>query len=322
MRKTQMKRTSANGWLSIACLALALAAPEWAAAKPPSGQLVVFGTSLSDPGNAFALRGGTNTPPDYSVDPFLVPDRPYAKGGHHFSNGATWIEQYAKSRGLATSAQPAFRSSNPKAANFAVGGARARDEGEAHLAFQVNAFLSKVGRIAANDALYVIEMGSNDLRDALEAGGDFGIIFDAIAAISANIRELYDAGARNFLVWNAPDLGLTPAIRSIEPDATGIARIFSQLFNDSLDFERQLLTNDLTLDGIAITLFDVFGKLDDIVANPQDFGLTNVTEACITPSAPPFACKKPDEYLFWDGIHPTRAMHAIIANEAAMLLLP
>ena len=37
------------------------------------GSIVVFGTSLSDPGNAFALRGGTNTPPDYLLDPFLVP---------------------------------------------------------------------------------------------------------------------------------------------------------------------------------------------------------------------------------------------------------
>ena len=28
------------------------------------GSIVVFGTSSSDSGNAFALRGGTNTPPD------------------------------------------------------------------------------------------------------------------------------------------------------------------------------------------------------------------------------------------------------------------
>ena len=35
----------------------------------PYSAIVVFGTSLSDSGNAFALRGGTNTPPDYLLNP-------------------------------------------------------------------------------------------------------------------------------------------------------------------------------------------------------------------------------------------------------------
>jgi phospholipase/lecithinase/hemolysin len=42
------------------------------AAQAPFGSIVVFGTSLSDPGNALALWGGTNTPPDYLLDPFLA----------------------------------------------------------------------------------------------------------------------------------------------------------------------------------------------------------------------------------------------------------
>jgi phospholipase/lecithinase/hemolysin len=40
----------------------------------------------------------------------------------------------------------------------------------------------------------------------------------------------------------------------------------------------------------------------------------------VTPLAPPFDCKEPDEYLFWDGIHPTKATHAAIAQDIAGLL--
>src|SRR5688572_23083074 len=101
-----------RSWVMMGLLGLALAAPGLAAAQSSFSRIVVFGTSLSDPGNAFALAGGTNTPPDYSVDPFLVPDRPYSRGGHHFSNGATWIEQLGGALGLANSAHPAFRGSN------------------------------------------------------------------------------------------------------------------------------------------------------------------------------------------------------------------
>ena len=53
----------------------------------------------------------------------------HAKGGHHFSNGATWVEQYARSVGLARSVRPALASADSRAANFAVGAARAYDDG-------------------------------------------------------------------------------------------------------------------------------------------------------------------------------------------------
>src|SRR3954453_8705413 len=92
--------------LAVTALIVARAAAPSAARSPFAG-IVVFGTSMSDSGNAFALVGGTSTPPDYDLDPFLVPNAPYARGGHHFSNGATWVEQYARTIGLAGSVRPA-----------------------------------------------------------------------------------------------------------------------------------------------------------------------------------------------------------------------
>lgn len=305
-------------------LALILAVPLAAQAQTSLHRIVVFGTSLSDPGNAFALLGATNTPPDYSVDPFLVPDRPYARGGQHFSNGATWIEQYAGPRGLSASVQPAFRGAGAKASNYAVGGARAREVPDnVHLSLQVATFLHDSGGAAPSDALYVIEMGGNDLRDALLAGpgGGPAIIEDAIASIAANIGTLYAAGARKFFVWNAPDLGLTPAIRAFDvlfPGAAAAATGASQLFNFHLNSALGKLNTDLP--GIQFVRLDVFQKLHAVVDAHEDFGLTEVATACITPSVRPFACTNPDEHLFWDGIHPTRAVHAILAHEAAAVL--
>jgi phospholipase/lecithinase/hemolysin len=310
-------------FLSAAVLAAATVAIP-TAAPAPFGRIVAFGASLSDSGNAFALKGETNTPPDYMLDPLLVPSAPYARGGHHFSNGATWVEQFARSVGLAGSVRPAFLAADSTATNYAVGGARAHEDFiNVNLSTQVQAYLQQTGGVAPPDALYTIEMGGNDIRDALVAyptGGSGPILHDAIVSIAVNIQTLYAAGARTFLVWRAPDVGMTPAIRRLNIISPGAAYLASQLtqgFNAGLDGVVAQLKG---LPGIRIVKLDAFRLLNDLVAHPVDFGLTNVTAACVTPYVPPFTCESPDEYLFWDGIHPTKAVHAIIAAEAGSVL--
>ncbi|WP_372875431.1 SGNH/GDSL hydrolase family protein [Pseudomonas sp.] len=317
-----MKTISATRWTLIAFLATALLAPNWATAQVAFDRIVVFGTSLSDPGNAFALTRRQSTAPYANLDSLLVPDAPYARGGHHFSNGATWIEQFARPLGLAASVRPAFVGANDGASNYAVGGARAHEDGiNANLAFQVGSFLFDAGGVAPADALYVLEMGGNDVRDALVAGpGGGAIIADALAAIGANLNALYTAGARYFLITNAPNLGLTPAVRTLDtlsPGAAQAAAFFSQSFNAGLE---GLLASVEGLPGIEIARLDLYQKLGELVADPAAFGLSQVDSACITPGVPPFTCRSADDFLFWDGIHPTAFGHAIFAQEAVFAL--
>jgi len=323
MVRLDTTHTRLVGCLLLGGLALVLSAPGRAAAQQAYDGIVVFGTSLSDSGNAFALRGGANTPPDYVVDPLLIPSAPYARGGHHFTNGATWVEQYARSRGLAGTVQPAFRGSSAIATNYAVAAARAYDDGRnVNLSAQVDAFLDATGGVASPRALYVIEMGGNDLRDALVAypTGHQAVIQQALASIAANIGRLYGAGARNFLVWSAPNPGLTPAIRYLDTLAPGTAQLATGLtmaFNGGL---ANIVGQWSTAPGITIARLDAFALLNGIVADPAASGLTDVTTACITPHEAPFACTNPDEFLFWDGIHPTAAVHAVIAQRVASVL--
>jgi phospholipase/lecithinase/hemolysin len=296
----------------------------------------VFGTSLSDSGNAFALRGGTNTPPDYDLSPLLVPNTPYARGGHHFSNGATWVEQFARSLGLAGTVRPAYGSQSPIATNYAVGAARACDapgSENVNLAEQVATFLADSSSVAPSDALYVIEMGGNDVRDAivaalgvLQRGGTFQqavqtaspILACAQQGIQTAIVLLQQAGAQHFLVWTAPNPGLTPAIRSLGPGATQVATFLATLFNTQMLLPMVEAVDQAS--DIDIAVLDAFTLLQRMAATPANFGLTNTTTACVTPTAEPFFCQAVDEYLFWDGIHPTSAAHALVALEAARVL--
>jgi len=309
--------------LSLVIVAAWLLSLPAAARAQQYSEVVVFGDSLSDSGNAFALRGAANTPPDYGLDPFLVPGAPYARGGHHFQDGASWVEQLARSLGVSASARPAFQSSGSAGRNFAVGGARAREDGSnVNLPAQVAAYLERTGGMASPNALYVIAIGSNDVRDALVAysrGQNGGVILGAaLASIGQSITTLAAAGASTFLVWNVPDIGLTPALQRAGPAAAQLGTTLSLAFNALL---MPLLGQlGVGLPSIEIVSFDAFGLLRDIVANPGGYGMSNVASACVTPDAPPFACQQPDEFLFWDGIHPTRATHTIIAQQVMGLL--
>lgn len=324
--------------LLIFLLGCLLAPLSWA--QGPTIGLVVFGDSLSDTGNVFALERRTglfaqdlvrpnNTPPGYQVDGLLVPNAPYPRGGHNLTNGAPWVQVLARSLGFAANAAPAYRSESPAATNYAVDRARARDVGEnIDLAEQVERFLLDFGASAPSEALYVIAIGSNDISDALFGavqGQDPSVILNqALQAIAENITGLYLSGATKFLVWNAPNFGLTPAVRRADTQlgAQGqviqLAQTLSQAFNANLELVLVQLENNLP--GIQIVRFDLYGTVSTIIADPALFGLTNVRDACITPNVPPFTCKRPDEYLFWDGAHPTRAVHAIVAQQIKALL--
>jgi phospholipase/lecithinase/hemolysin len=280
--------------------------------------VIVFGDSLSDPGNGFAFVKTNATPPDYGMNALLIPSAPYARGGHHLTNGKTWIEQLAGTLGARRSVLPAFVSANPNAMNFAIGTARARDDGiNPSLSFEVAAFLQKTGGQVRSDALYVIEAGGNDVRDAVASGDSaqaLAILQAAAIAIGETVSLLHAMGAQHFLVWNVPNAGLTPAARL--SGTTASATLATATFNG-------LLVNALTplqLAGIDLLPFDANALITAIVAAPQLYGLTNVVDACVTPGTSPFTCQTPNEYLFWDGIHPTEAGHALIATAVAMLL--
>ena len=282
-------------------------------------RLVVFGDSLSDPGNAFVLTM------DVSLPPFeLIPNAPYARGGLHFSNGRTWVEQLADKLDAENSARPALLKP-VRFTNYAVGGTRARPQGPFDLATQVGLFMNDFNGQAPADALYVVYMGSNDLRDALEAlvldpsgATSFGILQAALIAIRDNLLILHAAGAQTFLVPNLPNLALTPAVRLQGPAAQGAAQFLASTFNDQL---AALLGGLESALGLNIVRLDVFAILNEVVAAPAAVDLTEVAQPCITPGTKikPF-CSKPDEYLFWDGIHPTRAGHRILAQRASVAL--
>jgi len=300
-------------WI-IGLICLLFLTPFAWADKEGHQRLVVFGDSLSDSGNAFYLLGAQ------SIAPFqLIPDAPYAIGGHHFSNGHVWVELFAKK--LRGKSNPVFK--NPRNTNYAVGGARSAGTGPYDLSGQVSLYLAQHGS-ANGDDLYIIMIGGNDVRDAIVAfatdptsQASMQIIHQSILATLSNISLLAQSGAKKFLIVGVPDLGLVPAVTLQGQAAINGARFLSSQYNQALNSALDQFQAQIALD---IKRFDLFAFINNVVSQPKVFGLANVTLPCITPGVIDGAvCSKPKRYLFWDGIHPTKKGHRLIARAIVKL---
>lgn len=332
------KCCSVRAILGLLCVGI-FATSTSLAREQPYDSILVFGGSLSDPGNAFVILSDPssfgfdescdpltpmNVPPYDTLDDLYIPDGSYATGGHHVSNGATWIEQFARNKGLAGYTRPALRNVGQKARNYAVGGARANDYPcRFNLPDQLDAFLESGVGVSA-DTLVVFEMGGNDLRDVLVGAVPPEALSAALESIGAAIGELYERGARQFLLMNVPDIGKAPAVQILDSlypgyDIADAATYLTDMFNQGLVGLRFQL--EYWYPDTDVRIFDVRALLDAIVENPGDYGIEVTDTPCITPNVAPYKCRDPDTYLFWDGLHPTKAVHKIMSDAAAELLL-
>lgn len=168
--------------------------------------------------------------------------------------------------------------------NFSVAGAFSID-----LATQISIYQATISTVDAN-ALYVVWAGGNDINLGLNGVDAANNVISAVDSLSA-------LGASHFLIPNMPDLGMLPIIDSSKTP-------------QSIDFNS---TIDLAYAGLSsVAVADIFGLHHEILDDPAAFGFADVTNPCSFT-----VCVNPDEYLWWDFVHPTTAGHSLLADEFA-----
>ncbi len=300
---------------SVVVLVFAVLWSGSATALPRFSDMVVIGDSLSDQGNVFALTSGFIPPPEYTDGTSFG----------RFTNGRNYIDYLSATLGL--SVTPSLDGGS----NYATGGARTDSAsgggipiGPFSLLDQRDRYIDSLGGSAANPgALHVVWGGSNDLTDIIEeviANPGFDPIpglIETVANIADIIGSLAVAEARNILIPNVPNLGLVPLITAGGPPVAG-ATLLSAAFNDGLATAMDDLSS--LFPDTNLIAFDTFSLLTDAFNDPAAFGFSNVTEACYSKLVLPggTTCADPDEYLSWDGFHPTTATYQIIATRMAV----
>ena len=280
--------------VAAACLSLLLLAFGGCPPRPagPFSEIVLFGDSLSDLGN------------DRSTF-LLFPAPPYSKG--RFSNGDLWIQYVATHYNLRLE-----RSHNVRGTNFAYGGARTgtgrADIDGLGVIPNMRDQLSFYTATPTGAELFVVWGGGNDIIDTLQ-NNQLTTAADMAANIAAIVQELYNRGGRFFLVPNLPDAGRLPRFYNtpLQAPATQMSNDFDVLLG------AQLIQLD-ALPGITIVRADIKSFVNASIVNPP---------APITDTADPAwtgnylgrngtLVPNPDNYMFWDHIHPSRVAHRLI----------
>jgi len=249
------------------------------ASASPYSAVFVYGDSLSDTGNIYTVSGHT------------IPQSPPHYNGR-FSNGPLTDEYlvYALHSPLVS---------------FAWGGATTGigDSGDGGtqttlgtlglpgMLLQLEGSLATVTPFAPT-SLFIVWGGPDDFI----TGGSVAIgVADELAIVSA----LQGVGATHILVPGMPDLGLTPLYYG-NASATAFSYAFDQALKANLPR--------------GVTYYDTFTFMHQVVANPSGYGFTDVTDPCLVGLSP---CSNPNQYLFWDDLHPTTAADAILAAQFA-----
>ena len=299
IKLTSLVRTSARA-ITASLLMTAVSI----AGSTPFSRIIVFGDSLSDTGNAFMLTGG--------VYPFSPPN-----AGGRISNGPLWVECLAESLGmeLQPEDQYAVVGACSGFGNFSYQASYPALEAleGTGLQWQIQTFLndSGSGQVDPN-ALYIVWIGANDIFTALTFHEDMYLtVSKAIQNTAVAVGTLASRGARHILVANLPDLGLTPfglaQGQQGSEGLSGLTETYNYFLNAALD--------TLEIASIRTIRLDAAGLIREIAADPELFGLENVTDMAID------AAGDADGYLFWDGVHPTTAGHQIVAERAVRELV-
>lgn len=254
--------------------------------------LVAFGDSLSDNGNLFALTHG------------LEPAPPYWEG--RFSNGPTAVENMAAQLHLGLQ-DYAYGGAQTGTGN--VGGPLLNGTG---VAGQVGMFSSAHGGVADSHSLYFVWAGPNDFLAGTNMFNP-GTAPAAVSNLVGDISSLYALGARDFFVPLMPDLSVTPLAHGQGTTFMTAANQQSVLFDGLLS--SAMGTFESTHGGAQVTVFDTLTLLDKTISQLSAQGV-NTTDPCYDKSTST-VCANPNNYLFWDDLHPTELGHGLVGTAFA-----
>ncbi|STX27586.1 phospholipase/lecithinase/hemolysin, lysophospholipase A, glycerophospholipid-cholesterol acyltransferase [Legionella beliardensis] len=207
------------------------------------------------------------------------------------------------------------------------------------------------------ETVYFVFIGGNDYLNILRFGDNYdstkmsAYIDNVINGLSSSVEKLVNAGAKHLVILGVPAVGFAP--KFVNTADRELLNIASGVHNQRL--AEKVLEWQSAKPDVDFLFIDIEPILYKAIEKPELFGFKNVTDACIDVKFPMFnlladspfkgnyvleyaqalqyrdanfapnernyrMCDNPDDYLFWDEIHPTTKAHLFLANEICLAM--
>ncbi|NJM23949.1 MAG: SGNH/GDSL hydrolase family protein [Richelia sp. SM1_7_0] len=314
LKKTAWKTFATAAVTSAAFLCIGVH-DAYAASFNSISRIYAFGDSYSDNGAALEI---TTAAVKYGIPGSFIFPRVdvYDSDGRWTNNpGLTSVEVLAKQENL-------------QLTDYAVGGAKSGNGNlspwldkyqDTGLFGQIKQYKTEVNRVADSNGLYFIFISTPDLLERFfnnQTGSIDTLASAAVNNIVSGVSQLASVGAKQFFVVNSTDLEALPLFEQYSKEAAK----FRDVINKSLPGQLDTLNQQL---GIEVALYDHVAISTKIRSTPEVYGLTNINDACkllYTTDGLGAGCSTPDNYYYYDEIHPTRRVHQIIGEDMANFL--
>lgn len=224
------------------------------------------------------------------------------------------------------------------------------------LGLVVQAYLMEHDRLDGQ-AVYFLFSGGNDFLNVLRFEDNYNSVYlndyinNVLSSLHSAITKLNRAGARHLVVFSVPQVGKTP-LYVHRAESSFLDRAVEQ-YNQRLEaMIKQVRESHPKLD---ILFIDSQAMMRQVALNNGVHVFTNIQDACIDVKLPMFAparktpfsnnqvldyaarlqenreqwgpaaanyhvCDNPEDYLFWDEIHPTTLAHQLLAWEVCQIM--
>ncbi|WP_419419651.1 lysophospholipase/glycerophospholipid:cholesterol acyltransferase PlaC [Legionella sp. D16C41] len=224
------------------------------------------------------------------------------------------------------------------------------------LGLTVQAYLL-VNEQLSDETVYFVFTGGNDYLNTFRFADNYdstklsAYIDNVIDGIGGSVKKLVKAGAKRFVILGVPSIGVAP--RYLNTADSDLLNYVSQTHNERL--AQKVMEWQNSFPDVDFLFIDIQPILHKAIENPVLFGFKNVTDACIDVKFPMFklsadspfkgnfvleyaqtlqykdknfapneknyhVCANPDDYLFWDEIHPTTKAHLFLADEICLAM--
>jgi len=232
--------------------------------------------------------------------------------GKRYSNGRVWVEVLAQRQGLtydATKNNSYF------------------DHNSTLTAVDVAAFVPPPD--VAND-LFIVWVNNADTYDEATVGIPLTQLQWQLAnTVSVQnhlqiITNLYAKGVRTLIMPNVVDLSKIPFFDA----GTLVTTEHNGCVDYNTRFANTIAQARALCPGLTIYTPDFYALLNNVLANPASYGLTNALQAGHSVSAidtiyPLTVTNNPaTNYIYWDSTDPSAKFHAVIADVAQQIISP